>query len=153
MADYVTLKFNPEIAGEETVDGHVGEIEIQSFQMGGGRSADVSMLKADDVPSGVAINMTFSKNADKSSALLWGAFLKGTRFDDATVSVLRNTKDGGNVTTFSLKLTKVIIDSFSYATSHGDPSRGSASFSLVASKIEGEADKISFSWDFLTNTP
>ena len=108
---------------------------------------------ADDVPSGVSINMSFNKNADKSSALLWGHFLKGTRFDDATVSVLRNTKDGGNQTTFKLKLTKVIIESFNYSAMQGDPTRGQESFTLLAAKIEGEADKINFSWDFLTNTP
>ena len=82
---------------------------------------------------------------------MWEAFLAGKRFDEATVYVLRNTKDGGNQTSFELTLSKVIIESFSYQTMQGDPSRGTESFTLVAAAMKGRADQMDFSWDFLTN--
>ena len=151
MADHVTLKFKPEIAGEETVENHEGQIELLSFQMGGGRSLDSSMLKGDSVPSNVDIQMSFSKSADKSSAPLWDAFLTGKRFDEAVIHVLRNTKDGGNDVSFELTLQKVVIGSFSYSAMQGDSSRGNESFTLVAASMKGRADKMDFSWDFLVN--
>jgi type VI secretion system secreted protein Hcp len=152
MADVVTLKFEPEIKGEAKQEGHEEEINIENFSFGGGRAAQVSDLQGDTLGSAPMISLSMSKGSDKASSPMFKACLEGTRFDKATIYVLRNTSSGTE-TSFELTLEKVVIDSMQYGTSAGSPGRGTESFSLVAAKIKGRAEKMDFTWDFLANTP
>ena len=78
--------------------------------------------------------------------------LEGTRFDSATIYVLRNTTSGTE-TSFEITLETVVIDAMNFGTNAGDPGRGTEDFSLVAAKMKGSAEKQDFTWDFLANTP
>jgi type VI secretion system Hcp family effector len=150
MADKVLLKFNPAIEGEAKQDGHVGEIDILDFSFGVGRAAQVSDLQGDTLGSAPHYSLALSKGSDKASSPMWKAFLEGTRFTDATIYVLRNTSSGTE-TSFELTLYKVVIDSMNYGTDAYSPGRGTESFSLVAAKLKGRAEKMDFTWDFLAN--
>ena len=122
------------ISGESTSEGHVGEIDIQSWSWGatnpgisrgssaggGGGAGKVSMQ-----------DFHFTKTADKSSPQLMQSAATGKHIKSATLSV---RKSGSIQNFYIIKLSDVLISSYQAGGSSG--ALPTDSFSLNFAKIE-----------------
>lgn len=129
-ANDVVLRINSSassvLAGESTVPGHVGEIDVIAFNWGLQRAGSASTANVQ--------NLTLTKRVDKASTSLMLSVFQATRFPTAVLFV-RN--QGANALDF-FKVTMTDVAVVSYTTSGaGDGSLvESVSFSFNTIKFD-----------------
>lgn len=90
------------LAGESTVTGHTGEIDVLAFTWGVGRSSPTSTANAQ--------NLTLTKRVDKASTALMLAVFQGTHFPTA---VLFTRNQGANpLDFFKITMTDIVVNSY-----------------------------------------
>lgn len=108
------------LAGESTVTGHTGEIDVLAFNWGVARSGSSSTASVQ--------NLTLTKRVDKSSTALMLAVFQGTHFTSAVLSV-RN--QGANpLDFFKITLSDIVVTSYTTSASGDGSLVESVSFSF-----------------------
>ena len=125
------------IDGESTSEGNVGEIVLNSFSWGE-NSAGISRSDSNNVRSGKNIfsNISFSKYVDKSSPELMLRAASGKLIKEAILTVKRPNSDIRGNQYIKIKLSDLLVTSYSVNGQEGTPPQDS--FSLNFSKIEFE---------------
>jgi type VI secretion system secreted protein Hcp len=152
------------IDGESTAPGHEGSMEIMSFSVG------VSMTTTDRSTSGSPTSgaphpsdVSVAKTVDSASPLLYSAACKGQPFKEVTISVNRTDGAGGQVEYLQVKMTDVVISSFSQGGSTGGGlpldtfSLNYGSITFTYTKTSGSdpsgQGNVTGGWDYETNQP
>jgi type VI secretion system secreted protein Hcp len=134
MAYDAFLKFEtPGVDGESTDDKHKGEIEIASFSFGVTHAQTVG--SATGGAGGGRAQMQdihFTKDVDKSSAVLFQHCAVGTHFDKATLSVRK--AGGSQMEYLKYVMQTVFVTSYQVGTSHGQET-ATEQFSLAVGKV------------------
>jgi type VI secretion system secreted protein Hcp len=161
MADDIFIKIG-NIPGESTDSKHKDWIQIESFSWG---LRNPGSTIEDKRRKGVAQDFRFTKTLDKSSPLLALATFNGKFLSDAMLTVRK--AGGDQVEYLHIKLTDILVSSYSPVGEPTDPQSptGSSelpmeSFSLNFSKIEFKytpqladgslGEPVSFEWDLAT---
>lgn len=113
----------PGIAGESTIKGHVGWMELERFAwggtrpyrgMGGGSARRTSVLGAQ------LRNVTVARTVDSNSALIWLAMIQATTLTPLKFTWLRTGSDQP-VSYFAVTLTGARIASITESSAGGRP--------------------------------
>jgi type VI secretion system secreted protein Hcp len=157
----ILLKFETEIKGDSTVDGHDNWITIDSMQMGVGRSISASGGgKSRDTSNPSFSEITFNKSMDVASADLFFQATCGKSLGKAEIHFIQTAgTDSKGQVYLKYDLEEAIVSSYSL-TSGGE--RPSESFSINFTKITKQYDDFSGAtkktgtpkkWDLMANKP
>ena len=152
-----------DIKGESTAPDHEDSIEIMSFSVGTSinvtnRSTSGSPTDGAPQPHDVAV----TKSVDASSPLLYRACCQGQLIKEATISVNRTDGAGGQVEYLQIKMTDVIISSFSQGGGGGSMpldtislNYGTINFTYVKTSGSDPSAQgnIAGGWNFEENIP
>jgi type VI secretion system secreted protein Hcp len=138
----ILLKFETEIKGESQVAGHENWINVDSFQLGVGRSVSASGSGGDRDTSNPSFSeATLSRASDKASPELFMQAVCGKSLGKAELHFLQTGgADKKEQVYLKFELSEAIVSSYSIS-SGGD--RPSESFSLNFTKISKQYDGFS----------
>lgn len=134
----ILIKFATEIKGQSTVDGHAGWINVDSMQLGVGRSiaAQAGGSAKREVSSPSVSEMTFSRQADMASPELFFQACGGVSLGKCEIHVLQVVDNKPQVFV-KIELEDVLVSSYSMSSGGDIPSD---SFSLNFTKISYQFD-------------
>jgi type VI secretion system secreted protein Hcp len=122
------------IKGETTDKAHPDEIEVLSFSWGVSNTGSASTGGGAGAGKAVAQDFSFSTNLSKASPSLMLACATGRHFPTATLTC---RKAGGSQVEFlKIKLTEVLVSSYSIGGSEEGADVPSDNFSLNFAKID-----------------
>jgi type VI secretion system Hcp family effector len=126
------------IPGESTDVGHVGWIDVLSFQWGGsaGTSAAGAAVRASQGRRSTVSSIVITKGMDKSSTVLQKAATTGQHLKTAVLEMISASKNE----TYRITLSDAVISSLRVSTVNGRPTE---SITFVFGKLEiqyGKAD-------------
>lgn len=141
------------IEGESTSKDHKGEIDVMSFSWGVSNSSHVGTGGGGGAGKSVPSDFSFQKRLDKASPSLALACATGQHIRLATLQSVRNTDKGNAFTFLVIKLTDLLVSSYSVSGGGDVPTD---SFSLNFAKIEfdytpNRGDMVGMEYDFVGN--
>lgn len=157
-ANDVVLRINSTtstvLAGESTVTGHVGEIDVLAFTWGVVRPGSTTTTGG----TATANNLTITKRLEKSSTSLMVAVFQGTRFPSAILYV--RSQGANPLDFFKITLTDVAVVAYTTSQGGGEGVVESVSFSFGTIKFDYQPQNpdgtatggvISGGWDITRN--
>lgn len=134
----IVLKFATEIKGQSTVDGHAGWINVDSMQLGVGRSitAQAGGSAKREVSSPSVSEVTFSRQADMASPELFFQACGGVSLGKCEIHVLQVIENKPQVF-MKIELEDALISSYSLS---GGGETANDSFAVNFSKISYQFD-------------
>ena len=148
----ILLKFATEIKGEATITGHEGWINVDSFQLGVGRSVTTTGGGSDRDPSNPSFSeATFTKGTDKSSPDLFMQAVCGKSLGKAEIHFVQTGgADSKGQIYLKFELEEAMVTSYSMS-SGGD--RPTERFSINFAKISKQYDAFSAGGKVTAGTP
>lgn len=155
----ILLKFDTEIKGDATVDGHTDWITIDSFQLGVGRSISASGGgKSRDTSNPSFSEATFSKSTDLSSADLFFQAICGKSLKKAHVHFFQTAGvDSAGQVYLKYELEEPIVSSYSISSGGERPAESvSVNFTKITKQYDdysGDSKKTGTpkKWDLMAN--
>ena len=158
--DVLLMKFEPEIPGTSTLNGHSRQIELLSFSHG------VAMHITGDISNHERTSgkpnhqdFTITKYLDQSSPKINEACCKGDVFKTAEVLVARND-NGVVLPLIRYTLKNVVLSSVSIGGGGSDKpvetvtmNYNHITWDVFAQKADGEMGHVDASWDLVKNRP
>lgn len=121
------------VDGEATDVGHANEIELLSVAWGASQTAGGTGVSRRARP--VVQDIVVTKALDKSSPKLMQAVVQGTTFKNGQLTLTRQSGDT-NMVYLTIKMTDVLITSYSISGSGAGDPRPIESLSLNFTKVE-----------------
>jgi type VI secretion system secreted protein Hcp len=158
MADQIAILQIKDIKGNCTINGHVGEVIVSSFQHGVAMPMQNDAANTERTAGRARFSeMMFSKMTDQSTPALFQACAAGTKLGDAVLHIGR-TENGNFMSLMKYTMTNSMVAQINTSGGGGVPSD---SFTLNFTQIKSEftqqnADSTkkgtaAFGWNLETN--
>lgn len=126
------------IKGESQDDKHKEKIDIHAFSWGVTNSSNVGVGTGGGTGKANFSDLSFSKQMDKASPLLFAAAATGDHIKKAVLIARKAGGKGGPVEYLTITLTDVMVSSYQMGGASGDSSIPLDSVSLRATDIKVE---------------
>jgi type VI secretion system secreted protein Hcp len=126
----------PDVKGESTAHGFVGQIEIYSFSWGASNPVTVGSGSTGLAAGKVSISsFNVMKKTETSSAPLFQACCSGKHFDKATVTMRKAGGEAGQQIFLTYVFEDVMVESVQWSGSSGGDDTPTESLSLAFGKV------------------
>jgi type VI secretion system secreted protein Hcp len=126
------------IKGESQDDKHKEKIEIHSFSWGVSNSSNVGVGTGGGTGKAMFSDLSFNKQMDKASPLLYHAAATGEHIKKAVLIARKAGGKAGQIEYMTITLTDVMVSSYQMGGHSGDNSIPLDSVSLRATDIKVE---------------